>query len=275
MKKNRTVELEQKERDYLTEMSTVEKTNGEYFCHKCKDTGYTLSVTDDGNEVADTCECKSTKWWHDLFLESGIAPELFGKTMDDWNLQQDAYGNDLGADKKRKKKIGEFMRKYLKIIPALIGGGKMEIKRKQQSTLFINSLLLLGGRKSGKSMLASIAVQEALRNGFTAKIYDWTELNKTLPRYDLREELDEIEANFKNCDLIVVDNVQDYNQKSNFFILQLDSICRKRWASGKPIIITSDSTYPTISNGNSWNNMLDSCYMIKLPSPVKPQSIGG
>jgi hypothetical protein len=72
--------------------------------------------------------------------------------------------------------------------------------------------------------------------------------------------------------LIIIDGVHDYKIGSPCFLLQLDRMCRQRMASGKPTIITSDNTYTDVSKGNNWQGLIDCCYIIKLPSPDKPDS---
>jgi DNA replication protein DnaC len=280
MSPRKKVVLTQSETEYLDTIASVTKTNGKYFCPNCKDKGFVIAENDD-NEIAEICPCQITKLWNKVFIEAGVSIEFFDKTIEtDWNLQQDAYGNDLGANKKRKQKIGEFMANYVKNIPILNAGYKFTINRKNKSPLKINSLLLVGGNKSGKSLLAAIAIQETLKKGLSAKMFDWLELRKLMHEYNKKEEQEEIMQDFSNKALIVIDNVQNVkrsndnsvNQMADFAILEFERLCRRRIASGKPTIITSDSTYPEINAGNNWQNLIESCYTIQLPSPVAPES---
>jgi DNA replication protein DnaC len=221
-------------------------------------------------DQAEFCECKRKSMWHRTYMDAGVPPQFFDCTIEsDWNLNQDAYGNDLGKDRKRKIAIGEFIKKYINNIPLFNAGLKMKINRKRKSVIKTNSLLLIGGIKSGKSLLASIIVQKNLNRGLSATMYDWIHLCCVLSDYKQREEHDEIAEDFKESALIVIDGVQYFENRSSSFLFQLDRLARERMASGKPIVITGDPNYEKIISGNNWKSLLETCYKITLPTPQK------
>ena len=54
----------------------------------------------------------------------------------------------------------------------------------------------MGGNNSGKTFIASISVQEAIKNNLSAKFYDWSNLVDILSNFSRKEELNE--AIFRN-----------------------------------------------------------------------------
>jgi DNA replication protein DnaC len=257
----------QTEIETLKEIAGIETKNSDFFCSKCGDLGYLVVEVENDTEQAALCDCVKKRMRHDLFSRCGIPREFFGVTIDSaWNINQDAYGNDLGKDKIRKRNIGDFMKKYIKAIPAFQADLKLSIKRPNKPSLKINSLLLIGGNKSGKSLLASLAVQETLQNGLSAMMYDWIHLCTVLSQYEFKEEHDLIAKEFSEMDFIVIDGVCNYPINSPCFIIQLDRICRERIRSGKPIIITTDNTYKDIKAANNWHSLIEYCFPIFLPT---------
>jgi DNA replication protein DnaC len=61
----------------------------------------------------------------------------------------------------------------------------------------------MGGNNSGKTFIASIAVQEAIKNNLSAKYYDWSNLVDILSNFSRKEELNEaIESHYDNPALV-------------------------------------------------------------------------
>lgn len=211
------------------------------------------------------------KRFYELYDEAGIAPLYREKTLNaDWNLKQDFNSRDLSpSDLDRKKYAGALMSKYVKALPLLCQGQKFKIysKKSNKSTEF-TSLMLIGGPNSGKTLLASIVVMSAIKQGLTAKLYEWTELCTALQSYDARTRQDEIAEEMKTFDVIAIDGVTDYNISSQCFIMQLDRISKTRSGTGKPTIIAGDNDMKTIKNAKQgWHGLLNSCRELYLPSP--------
>lgn len=262
-----TIKLTKSETDYLAEMkSKSNKEDG--CCEKCNDNGF-IFVENNNIEECVICDCKKQKQWEQTFFDAGIPRGFTNKSVAaDWNVSQDAFGNDLGSSKKIKADIGRFIDKYIKAIPAIVGGIKLVITRPGRSSLKINSLLLVGGNKSGKSLLAAIAVQEALTRGLTAKMYDWTELFDILSDFHKKDQQEILTNEFMDLHFIAIDGVaMETATQSPCFITQLDRLSRIITKYDKPILITSSEHYCKKGIGSNWQSLVESCYKIKLPSP--------
>lgn len=269
MPTEKKVNLDKSELDYIEEMKIIPD-EGIYYCSECNDKGYKLVPQENDIEQINLCKCEKKKLWHKTFEEAGVPRDFLDLTIESsWNLNQDAFGNDLGPQKPLKEKIGRWMEKYINAIPALISGLKLTVISKHKCPTKINSVLIVGGVKSGKSLLSSVAVQQTLLKGFTARIYDWIFLCNILSQYECREEQNAIVEDFAYCDLIVIDGVENYDIHSPCFKIQLDRISRERLRSGKPLIITSDLNYEKIVSGNSWISLLQSCHKIVLPKLIQ------
>lgn len=257
--------LSNEEDAFIEQMKGASQHTGE--CDLCKDAGYRLNA----NGEAILCICAKEKILHNRYTEANIPKAYFDKTITaDWNISQDAFGDDLGPAKLKKKQVGNFMTKYINILPQLCSGKQMTIVYKNKTNKKCNSLLITGGQMSGKTLLASTAVMESIKQGFTAKIYDWLELVNTLSAYEYREEQDNIAEDFETRDLMVIDGVKDYGSHSPCFLFQLDRISRLRLSSSKPIIITCyEDNYSEMQSGPAWKSLLANCYVVKLPTAKK------
>lgn len=235
-------------------------------CPECDSKGYKL----DDKKKAILCDCFKQRLRYQKLLNAGVSKNLIGKTLDDdWNIQQDALGHDLGPDKNKKIAVRDFMKKYINAIPALCAGIMMTFKNNSGSNFKGSSLLLVGGASSGKSFLASVIIQETLKHGLLAKIYAWTDLANILKEYQYKDEQDDLAHEFEMYDLIVIDGVCNYDIKSPCFIFQLDRLSRIRERTGSPIVITCEENYGSIQTGGGWQGLLESCYKIILPTPTK------
>ena len=261
------IETTKDEKHYLEQMSgSVIKEN--IICADCEDRGYVLNSEDQ----AILCQCTKTKLWHERFEEAGIATIFYDKTINaNWNVKQDAFGKDLGPLAKDKQAVGSFMEKYNRGIPQLCRGEKIKLVIPNKSNRHINSLILAGGIQSGKSLIASISAQEAIKKyGLTAKVYDWTYICSKLSSYEFTQEQDLIAQDFKERDFIVIDGVQNYKINHPCFIFQLDRISNERLKSAKPTIITVDGQidWAKMNTGQHWKSLIASCYNVKLPSII-------
>jgi hypothetical protein len=74
-----------------------------------------------------------------------------------------------------------------------------------------------------------------------------------------------INEEFKNLDLVAIDCIQQYDYYAKY-TLQLDRISSARLNSGKPTLLFSDGNASSVSNGSSWNSLLQSCITVRLPN---------
>jgi len=242
-------------------------------CSMCGGKGFLL----DENHKAIECQCQKSKLLQKLYKEASIPVMYFGMTIvDNWDRNLDAFGMELGARKEDKIRIGEFINRYIKILPALSDGKKAVIvNKKQNKKLFFNSLLLVGGQHSGKTMIVSILCQEMINRAKTAKYYEWHNLSSILAEFRNSDSVDEVVDDFRSRDLIAIDGVMPYDLDSQSFLFNLNRISSTRLQSGKPIVITCSPEYTERSfktqiqnpekSATVWNQLLEDCLTIHLP----------
>jgi hypothetical protein len=254
-----------KEQDEILRiLSEQDNNNLHYSCSACQDKGYFLT---EENEAI-LCKCDKDKNLFRRYVDSNIPKIFFNKTLNsDWNLCQDAYGNDLGPSKIKKEKIFKIISKYIQLFAYMRGGYKIIYKKKNGTNQHYNSMILVGEIMSGKTLLASIIAQEAIKSGLNVKFFEWSDLCIKLSDFSAKEEHSLISEDFKNKDLIIIDGVSAYKINSASFMIQLDRLCRLRINSGKMTIITSDKTYKNVDYGQGWKSLISDFFVINLPSP--------
>lgn len=240
---------------------------GNSSCPFCKGKGY---IFNDDNKVT-TCTCQKTKYFHNKFEESGISKSYWDMSMNEWNVQQDYWGNELGNRKRQKMFVYNFINKYIELLPKVCQGIKIPIKKQDEITKEkYFSLLIHGGNNSGKTMLSSIIMQESVKDGRTVRYYDWVvDIIPALVNFNKSDILDEIVESFKNCDIVCIDGVRYYEQlNSNHVVYSLDRICYARLNSNRPIIITCDNEFIDKKNdlkSSGWNQLFKTCFQVPLP----------
>ena len=215
-------------------------------------------------------ECTKRQKLHELYAEAGITQLYFDKTINsDWNLKQDVNSRDLSLnDLRRKKFVGALMLKYINALPALMAGKKFQIKNDNGIIKeSFNSVLLVGGSNSGKTLLSAIAIQSAIAKGKNCKMFEWSEICSAFQSFDARQQIEEIAEEMKLMDLVVIDGVTNYNINTPFFLMNLDRVSRARLNSNNPTIITCDPDYVNIQAKQGWNTLLNSCKKLELPTP--------
>jgi hypothetical protein len=235
-------------------------------CADCDYKGYRINA--DG--LAVNCHCFKDRLYFLKFAEAGIPPEYFGNTLSShWNLTQDAYGEDLGVLAMQKQKAFNLMSRYIKVLPAICAGLPLRLRHRSGDVTKVKSLLVEGGEKSGKTLLAAVAAQSAIRNGLDVQFFDWTQLVGILMDYRSDEKLRETRVRFGEADLIVIDGVFNYHIPVPSFEFELDLISRARLNSGRPTLITMSAEFK--KGGPGWKSLIDSAFPLRLPSPLSPK----
>jgi len=99
----------------------------------------------------------------------------------------------------------------------------------------------------------------------TAKYYQLSDIIDILTKSEKYDQADRINEEFKNLDLVAIDCIQQYDYYAKY-TLQLDRISSARLNSGKPTLLFSDGNASSVSNGSSWNSLLQSCITVRLPN---------
>jgi DNA replication protein DnaC len=234
-------------------------------CINCNYLGYTVNYQ--GKHLI--CDCVKSKMLAAIYEKANVPEIYFHKTIEEWNTKTDGDYNDLGVHSERSEYVYALLRFYFKNISKICHGSKITIRHSKNQKDNLHSLLFMGGNNSGKTFIASISVQEAIKNNLSAKFYDWANLVDILSNFSRKEELNEAIETFKECDFIAIDDIQNYDMNQSNFILQLDRLCKARLHSGKPIFLMASAGYDNTINCSGWKSLLRSCLTIQLPYAIK------
>lgn len=233
-------------------------------CFNCNYNGYTTNYQ--GKAIL--CSCTKDKIFKELFGKSNVPSLYYNKSVDDWNTRTDSLGNDLGPQQNISEKIFSLIKFYDKNLFKICSGTAIKIVHTGNVRNNLHSLIFEGGIGSGKTFIASVLVQSAIKKGLSAKFYDWSDLIQTLSDFDKKSDVDILLEEFKNLDFIAIDGVEIYQYMPPQIIPQLDRISKARLNSGKPSIIMICGN---ISNygGSGWNSLIKSCLHIRLPQTIR------
>ena len=233
-------------------------------CVLCDYTGFTISK--DQKQVM--CSCTKDKFYYEVFKKANVPNLYIGKNIEDWNTRTDAFGNDLGVQQNISEKTYALVKFYIKHLNGICTNNCPTIKHSGNMKAELHSLLFEGGIGSGKTFLASIMVQHAIRKNLSAKYYDWNELIETLIDFNKKDLADDVVEEFKNLDFIVLDGVEYSNFNHPQLPHHLDRVSKARANSGKPIMIFASNDHPSIQAGSGWKSLLKNCLLIRLPRAI-------
>ncbi len=230
-------------------------------CSLCDYSGYTIN--EDG--LSSMCSCQKTKFFIELFRLADVPAYLFNKTVDDWNFRTGKNGKDLGSQQDISQKTYALISFYDKHLINICTNQAPKIKHSGGIKQQLHSILFEGGTGSGKTFIAAVLVQSAIKKGLTAKYYKLSDIIDILTKSEKYDQADRINEEFKNLDLVAIDCIQQYDYYAKY-TLQLDRISSARLNSGKPTLLFSDGNASSVSNGSSWNSLLQSCITVRLPN---------
>jgi DNA replication protein DnaC len=231
-------------------------------CSICDFSGY---IKKEDNKTS-MCVCLKDQYFKELFIKANVPNLYIGKSVDDWDTRIDSRGNELGAEQKISEWVFTLIKAYDKKLRAIVSGNSPKIIHSFNKEDFLHSLIFEGNIGSGKTFIASVLVQSAIRKGLTAKFYDWTDITTTISDFDKKDVIDSYLDEFRNLDFIAIDAVEHYSFMPNHAIPLLDRIFKSRLNSGKPTIIMTSPNYININGGSGWNSFLRNCLAVKLPN---------
>lgn len=229
-------------------------------CALCDYSGYTTN--EDG--LSSMCSCQKKKFFRELFALANIPNPFIDKTVLDWDFRNGKNGVDLGSQQEISQKIFSLITFYEKHLINICKNESPKIKHSGGIRQPLHSVMFEGNNGSGKTFIASVLVQSAIKKGLTAKYYEFPNILTTLTKSELNEQYEQLYDEFKNLDLVAIDCIQNYDYYAKF-TLQLDRICAARINSGKPTLLFSDGHANSVSTGASWNSLLRSCIIVRLP----------
>lgn len=234
-------------------------------CALCNYTGYTLTA----NEKSVMCTCEKEKFFKDIFIKCDV-PQLFlNKTIEDWNVRTDALGNDLGMQQTISQYVYTLLKSYDKHFINICNGHLPKLRHTNNIRNSLHSILFEGGIGSGKTFIASVMVQSAIRKNLTAKYYDWSDLLETFIDYDKKNKADEIIDEMKHLNFVAIDGVEYLNLNHPQLLFHIDRFSKARLNSSNPTMIFASNNYTQMQTGSGWKSLLRNCLTIRLPSTIK------
>jgi DNA replication protein DnaC len=229
-------------------------------CALCDYSGYTFN--EDG--LSSMCSCQKKKFFKELFTLANVPAVFLEKTVLDWDYRNGKNGKDLGSQQDISQKIFALISFYDKQMINICKNESPKIKHSGGVKQPLHSVMFEGTIGSGKTFIAAVLIQSAIKKGLTAKYYEFPNIIDTLTKTDKNDQAEHLYDEFKNLDLIAIDCIQNYDYYAKFS-LQLDRISAARLNSGKPTLLFTDGNAASISSGSSWNSLLRSCITVRLP----------
>lgn len=190
-------------------------------------------------------------------------------SLEDFSLNQDAFGKDLSQeDVKKKKKAKEVVINYIDALPQVLDGKPMRIQSTNGAELSALDLFFYGGPASGKTMLLALILKESLRFSKQVMYLDWSPLvGGVLSRYDKKEQIDNLINMFKTYDMLAIDNIAP-GAMGEFAQRNLDILLSERDNVNKPTLFGSYVAPQAVGSiwGMSAQRYLMDTLIVNLPS---------
>lgn len=234
----------------------------------CKDCGGIGRVRTPGKPTT-MCDCRMRPFVESKLAEAGISRAYYGKNLHEhWNVIQNIQGGDLTPrDQLRKKFAGVLVGHWIKVLPFLLAGEELKYNH-DGAVSKIRSLMLVGGRNSGKTLLVSVIVRAALEQGYTARIFDWAEIYAICEDFDKRAEQDELVEEFRTLDVAVIDGLTgDYSLKRDHVRLGVDRLLNSRINKGKLMVVSAYEDFDKLDETKGLRGLRETCFPVTLPTP--------
>lgn len=234
-------------------------------CVLCDYKGFSLNK----DNTYSMCSCNKNSFFHEIYQKSNVPRIYWDKTVDDWNTRTDGSGNDLGMQQSLSEKVFYILKCYASKISNICTYNNTYVKHSGNKKSKLHSLSFEGNNNSGKTFIASVFVQLAIKNKLSAKYFDWVELLELMIDFSKKEELDEVVNDFGSYDFIAVDGIEHFNLNNSQIALHIDRLAKARLKSGKPIFLIGNNTMNAIQAGSGWQSLLSNCLLVRLPNAIK------
>ena len=257
-----------------------------YNCLICKDDGFRIN-----NGNVQPCECVKQKRLILLYKEIGLPLRFRDVQLEQYSIKQDAYGADLSPVAERQKIIAkDVVVQFIKSVPNMLNGNPFtydfEDRNNQKHTLRSYSLVLMGQKQSGKSMLAACIAKGCVKQGHLPYYLEWSEIINACFDYNIDAGVENITSTLKYEDIlniltssriIILDNLDKSYEKSNVadedkltpsVRRKLDAMFSGRAKSAIPTVFTTDQNEVEVGGkyGPVLANILDDAIKIELPT---------
>lgn len=207
---------------------------------------------------------------HSRYRECNIPVKYWPMEMEMWTRQQDARGNDLTPQQSQQKAYaGQFVKFYIRNLPLLCRGRYccLEHRDKGRGRDF-NSVVLMGGKESGKSMLACIIAKAAARIGEDVRFYEYGDIIDLMDKqsFTMEETQHAFKEEFKAMSLVVVDGVTCEEMRPHTARV-LRHLATSRLNVGLPFVLTCGYEVRE-ANEHPWTELLDADSAVCVPLPT-------
>jgi len=248
------------------------------FCNICNDT----FVVFDENKNIKVCQCMQRKRILSAYKDAGIPLMFYSIDLNDFYLKQDAGGYNISPGDEKKKTIARnVISSYIEQLHFMIEGEQFTYNDVSSSTLII-----YGGKNSGKSMLAACIAKGAIEQNLLSFFIEWSEIINSCYDYNIDVQAENILNTQKYEDIIgiineqrllVIDNVDNTYEKQTdtekttpSVRRKLDAMFSKRYKQLIPTVFTTNQTPQALTEDEKYGPVLraifkDAIY-IQVPS---------
>lgn len=244
--------------------------NEDHSCKKCKGEHW-VKNEETGDRVE--CSCLREKRKRHMFEIMGVPPKFRDKNIDDFKDHLSASGKKLTkSEETQKRLVKDSVVTYVSSIPDMLYEGYF-LRNKDKP---YNSMILIGGPNSGKSLLASCIAVEGVKRGCRMKIFEWSQILSAC--FDFEGDDYKILCNDINRkdQIVIIENIDEmYERGSNqsgipsSVLRRINSMFMLRWKSGIPMIMTSSQDVKSLVSGkygSALTSIIEDALELNLPA---------
>ena len=221
-------------------------------CNLCNGRGF---IYNKDSDTFKPCECVERKRKRSIYKTIGLPLKFEDIDIDKFYLKQDAFGSDLSKEEKKKKQIARnVVESFIEQIPLMLSGELFTY-----SDMNGSSLILYGGRHSGKSMLAACIAKGCLNNQHYPYFLEWAELINVCFDYNVNvmgqnflkaNDYEDLSSIVQGDRLLIIDNLDESYEK-NVSVEEkltpsvkrkLDAMFSDRYKKSIPLVFTTNQT---------------------------------
>jgi hypothetical protein len=198
---------------------------------------------------------------------SGIPVQYhFCKLETDWSTEFSPFQKLSGYSKTKSQNVKQFIQFYIDKIDTVLNGGGIKIVDDKANKI-IKSLILSGGKSSGKTFLLSVIGQSAINRGYKVIYLDWVVFFNQFQSWDAPNENATLLNAICSCDLLCIDSIYNYPQQGSVsFITLLDRILNTRKSKDLVTVCSLTNSENSIPNlGIIFNGFMRETFRIELP----------
>ncbi|BES66077.1 ATP-binding protein [Gottschalkiaceae bacterium SANA] len=207
------------------------KSQTQYKCPYCNDSGWEIVIKDDGREVCRPCECLKRKKAISALKDSGIAEAFQDRTLDNYIPKNEVQEVALSRSKRFVEIFGEYDNMHM-------------------------NFMLMGQNGAGKTHL-SIGIANALiKKNVLVRYVTFQDLLATFANAKKEKDLYKVINQYKDAELLVIDDIfrttiREWNGQKNPLMSHIDSmfqIIDYRYFKKKGIVVTCEKTIEELRN---------------------------